>query len=258
MKLHGVFAAAAAGLEPEHCQSRARLERLFSAAANRNRTPNYRMRAQGDAGEIYLYDTIGESWWGGGISAKRFADDLKALGKVKTIDVRINSDGGDVFDGRAIYAHLAEHPARIVAHVDGIAASIASLIAMAGNEIRMADGAFMMIHNAWGIAVGDGPEMRRMGDLLDSVSGSIADTYVARTKQGRTDVVAWMNEETWMTGQQAVDRGFADVLDEPVKAAASVRDASMFRHLPAALHPRRAAAAALIAESAARIGRKAA
>lgn len=208
-----------------------------------NRTLNYRMAAKGDSAEIFIYDIIGEGWFGG-ISAQQFAQDLRALGPVKTIDVRINSDGGDVFEGRAIYTNLAQNPARIVVHVDGLAASIASLIAMAGDEIRMADGAYFMIHNAWGVSVGGSDDMRRTADLLDSVSGSIAETYAVRTKNDRAKIDQWMADETWFTAAQAVDANFADVLDEPVRAAASVRDPGMFRNLPAALQPNRVAAQA--------------
>jgi ATP-dependent Clp protease protease subunit len=208
-----------------------------------SRALNYRMAAKGDSAEIFIYDIIGASWFGG-ISAQQFAQDLRALGAVKTIDLRINSDGGDVFDGRAIYTNLAQHPARVVAHVDGLAASIASLIAMSANEIRMADGSYMMIHNAWGVSIGGSDEMRRTADLLDSVSGSIAETYAARTKNDRAKIDQWMADETWFTAAEAVDANFADVLDEPVRAAASVRDPAMFRNLPAALQPNRVAASA--------------
>lgn len=201
------------------------------------------MAAKGDRAEIFLYDIIGEGWFGG-ISAQQFAKDLRALGAVKTIDVRINSDGGDVFEGRAIYTNLVQHDARIVVHVDGLAASIASLIAMSGDEIRMADGSYMMIHNAWGVGIGEAADLRRTADLLDSVSGTIADTYAARTKNDRAKIDKWMADETWFTAAEAVDANFADILDEPVRAAASVRDASMFRNLPAALRPRRTAAMA--------------
>lgn len=211
-----------------------------------NRPLNYKMNTKAERGEIYLYDIIGSGWFGG-ISAKQFATDLKGLGSVKTIDLRINSDGGDVFDGRTMYSLLAEHSARIVVHVDGLAASIASLIAMAGDEIRMADGSFMMIHNAWGVAIGDAAEMRRMSDLLTSVSATLIDTYAARTQSEADKVKTWMDAETWMTAAEAKERGFCDVMDEPVKAAASVSDPSRFKNLPAVLRPKRAAALAAIA-----------
>lgn len=217
--------------------------RILQSRSGGSRAVNFRVVAKGDAGEIYLYDTIG--FWG--ITANSFKAEMKALGSVKRIDLHINSDGGDVFEGRAIYSQLAQHGAKIVVHVDGLAASIASLIAMAGNEIRMADGAYMMIHNAWGVAIGGSDEMRRTADLLDSVSSTIADTYVARTGCALAEVRAMMDAETWMTAQDAKKNGFCDVVDDPVRAAAAVRDPSMFKHLPAALMPRRAAAAARLA-----------
>lgn len=225
--------------------------------AREPREPNYRVEAKaGDVGEIVLYGIIGESWFGG-ISANQFSRDLKALGNVKTINVRINSDGGDVFEGRTMYTLLAQHPARIVTHVDGLAASIASVIAMAGDEIRMADGSYMMIHRAWGVAIGNEDDMTRTADLLRSVSGSLAETYVARTGNDRAKVDAWMRDETWFTAAEAKEAGFADVVDEPVRAAAAVvhdlvsaKDgrvvpaASRFVNLPSALTPARLRAAA--------------
>lgn len=204
---------------------------------------NYRVVAKGDAADIYLYDSIGSFF---GISAKQFAADLKALGSVKTVNLRVNSDGGDVFDGRAIFTQLAQHPARVIAHVDGLAASIASLIVMAADEIRMAEGAFVMIHNAWGVALGNADEMRRYALLLDSVDQTLVDSYVKRTKNSADDIRAWMAAETWMDGADAVAKGFADVLDESVKVAASVREPAKFRNLPAALRTNRAAALSAI------------
>ncbi len=225
----------------------ARILQFKSASAQRGereRKVNYRMVAKGaDAAEVYLYDSIG----GWGISAAQFKDDLKSLGAPKTIDLRVNSEGGDVFEGRAIYTQLAQHSARVVAHVDGIAASISSLICMAADEIRMADGAFMMIHNAWSFTIGNAADHQKMMDLLNSVDSTMRETYAARTGQTLADVQKWCNDETWMTATEAVARGFADVKDEPVKVAASLRDPSRFRNLPAMLRPNRLAAAAALA-----------
>lgn len=206
-----------------------------------NQPLNYRMENKKDdkkTADIFLYDMIG----GWGITAQRFGQDLKALGDVKTINLRINSDGGDVFDGRAIYTLLAQHPARVISHVDGLAASIASLIMLAGNEVRMADGSFIMIHNAWGMGIGDANEMRRLADLLDSVTASITDTYIARTKGDRKEIENWMNDETWMTASEAKDRGFCDVVTEPLKVAAQLRDPSLFKKPPANLLPNKISA----------------
>ena len=206
----------------------------------------YRVVARSkDAAEIYLYGVIGTDWFGDGVSAKQFADDLKKLGNVKTIDLRINSEGGSVFDGKAMYSLLNEHPAKIVVHVDGLAASAASFVAMAGDEIEIAEGGFVMIHNAYMVAIGDAREMRRSADMLETVNNTIIDTYVARTKGDRKAIAKMMDDETWMTGAEAVKHGFADKMVENLKVAASVSHPERFTKLPAALKPnhRRAAAA---------------
>lgn len=206
----------------------------------------YKMVSRAGKGEIYLYGQIGASWFGDGITAKAFADDLKKLGKVSAIDLRINSEGGDVFEGRTMYSLLAQHEAKITVYVDGLAASIASLIAMAGNEIKMAAGSFFMIHSPWTLSMGNAIDLRRTADLLDSVEGTLIDTYVARTKNDKAKVKKWLDAETWFTADEAKENKFADAVIEPVKAAASVKNADRFRNLPAALRPNRAAALALI------------
>jgi ATP-dependent Clp protease protease subunit len=196
------------------------------------------LRAAKDDAEILIYDGIGQDFWGDGVTAKSFDKELKALGAPKTINVRINSGGGNVFDGIAIYNALARHSARKVVHVDGLAASIASVIAMAGDEILMGDGTFMMVHNAWSFAIGNAAEMRRTADLLDSVSGQIADIYVNRSGQNAKAVKALMDAETWMDADEAVKKGFADGRDkDAVRTAASI-DARAFRNLPPALAAR--------------------
>lgn len=208
--------------------------------------PGYRMFAKDSKGEIYLYGNVGQSWWGDGVSATQFKNDLKDLGAVTQIDLRINSDGGNVFEGRTMYSLLNEHKAKITVYVDGLAASIASLIAMAGDEIKMGDGAYMMIHNAWGLAMGNADEMRRTADLLDSISGTMIDTYAARTGQSRDDIKSWMDAESWMTSQECVDRGFATSVTEPTRVAAMVAHPEIFKHVPQALLPKRAAAQATV------------
>lgn len=198
----------------------------------------YRMAKRGsDRAEIYLYGIVGD-FWGDGVSAKKFADDLKSLGKgIKAIDLRINSEGGDVFAGKAIYSLLVSHEARVVAYVDGLAASIASFVAMAADEIVISEGAFMMVHNAWTVAIGGAADLRSTADLLDTVSGTIRDAYAARTKNSAEKIGKLMDDETWMTGKEAVELGFADSMVENLKVAASVSDPSRFKHLPAALKP---------------------
>ncbi|MGD9880471.1 MAG: head maturation protease, ClpP-related [Reyranella sp.] len=221
---------------------------LPMARAGKNGASGYRMVKRGsDRADVYLYGLIGTDWYGDGVSAKKFADDLKALGaSIKTIDLRINSEGGDVFAGKAMYTLLLDHSARVVVHVDGLAASAASFVAMAGDEIEIAEGAFVMIHNAWTWAVGGAEDMRRKADLLDTVNETIREVYVARTKNTDADVRKWMDAETWMTGKEAVERGFADKIVENLKVAASVSHPESFRNLPQALRPKRARLAAML------------
>jgi ATP-dependent Clp protease protease subunit len=215
------------------------------------KTYSMKVIAKSDLAEIYLYGDIGASWFSEGITASQFSKDLKDLGNVSKIDIRINSNGGDVFEGRTIYSLLVDHKAKKTIYVDGLAASIASLIAMAGDKRIMADGAFMMIHNAWGFAMGDSAEMMRTARLLDSVSASIADTYASRSGYDRNKIVSMMNDETWMDAKQCLDTGFCTkVSDVSMKLAASILPKQQavynYRHIPLKLRPNRAAAEKLI------------
>lgn len=185
--------------------------------------------------EILIYEDVGAGWFGG-VSAKQFADDLKALGAVERIDVRINSYGGDVFDGYAIYQRLVQHEARITTHIDGVAASIASIIAMAGDEINIAEGGWIMIHDAWGMAVGNAADMRDLADRLDAVSGQLAKVYVDRTGAQMDTVRAWMGEEKWFDSAAAIESGFATAVSENLRMAAHTRlPDRRFRNAPRAL-----------------------
>jgi ATP-dependent Clp protease protease subunit len=220
----------------------------FRRMPNAQKIGRYEMKKIGkERGEILLYGLIGQDWFGEGNSSKGFAKDLKALGDVKTIDLRIDSEGGDVFTGKAIYSLLNDHTAEIVVHVDGLAASAASFIAMVGDTIEMAEGAFMMIHDCWSFAIGNAAELRKTADLLDKVNDTIIEVYVGRTGAKDTDVRKWMADETWMTAKECVKLGFADKINENLKVAASVRDPSSFKNLPADLRPNRARAIAAIA-----------
>ncbi len=180
----------------------------------------YDIKAAGSGtAEVFIYDEIG--YWG--ITASDFARDLKALGDVSQINLHINSPGGNVFDGVAIYNLLKHHKASVTTHVDGLAASMASVIAMAGDRIVMPDNALMMIHNPWGGAVGDAAEMRKMADVLDKIKASLMTVYIARTGLSEADVTAIMDVETWYTGSEAVAAGFADETSGAVDLAASMR-----------------------------------
>jgi ATP-dependent Clp protease, protease subunit len=187
-----------------------------------------------NSAEILIYADVGESWWGDGVTAKSFHDELKALGDVATIDVRINSYGGDVFDGLAIHRQLVEHKATVTTHVDGIAASIASVIAMAGERIEISESGFLMIHDAWTIAIGNAEELRAVADRVDATSANIADLYAARCGKSVAQVRDWMKAETWFNGKDAVAAGLCDAIAENVRVAARSRpDWAKFRNTPA-------------------------
>ena len=162
------------------------------------------------AAEVEIYAPIGENWYGDGLTAKRFRDDLKALGNVTDITVRINSPGGEVFDGFSIYNALKEHPAKVTVHIDGLAASIASVIAMAGDVVYMGEGAMFMVHSPWTISMGDADDMRQVAEMLDKISVGLVDAYVAGTDQPRDVVEGWMDGETWFTRDEAIEAGLAD------------------------------------------------
>ena len=194
--------------------------------------------------EILIYEDVGEGWFGG-VTAKQFAEDLKALGKIDIINLRINSAGGDVFDGLAIYRRLVDHPAKVITHVDGLAASIASVIAMAGDEIRISESGFLMIHNAWGVAIGSAEDMRTMAGLLETTTAAINDVYAARTKNKTDQIKKWMDAETWFTGADAVKEGFADSVVANLRVAAHIdNDKHKFKRAPSALTGRPALAKA--------------
>lgn len=170
-----------------------------------------------NAAEISIYDEIG--MWG--VTAKQFISDLKALGDVKDITVSINSPGGSVFDGLAIYNVLRASGANITVKVMGIAASIASIIAMAGKKIVMPENSFMMIHNPLNVVKGNADDMREMADILDKVGASLVATYVARTGKSEEEVKALMDAETLMTATEAKEFGFADEVIPAVEAKAA-------------------------------------
>jgi ATP-dependent protease ClpP protease subunit len=184
-------------------------------------------RAQAKGAEIVIYDEIGAF----GIPAKAFLDELKALGPLPELTLRINSPGGSVFDGVAIYNALRRHDAAITVWIDGIAASIASMIAMAGDEVVMPENAMLVLHEPSGLVAGTASDMRSMAEALDRMKAGMVAAY--RDKSGRDDaeIEALMRDETWLSAQEAVSLGLADRVDEPVRMAAHF-DLSRFRNTP--------------------------
>jgi len=173
---------------------------------------------RGDTAEVLLYDEIGADFYGG-ISAKTFREQVKAI-KSKTLNLRINSPGGSVLEGAAMLAVLDEFPGRIEVDIDGLAASAATFVMMAGDEIRAAANALVMIHNPYGGVIGGAEDMRRTADLLDKVREQILDNYARRAKLSRAELAAAMDAETWYTGAEAVETGLVDSVTEAVNAAA--------------------------------------
>lgn len=177
----------------------------------------YNLRA--DAGKtpvLSIFDDIGAY----GVSAKNFLNDLRSVASTD-VDVEINSPGGDVFAGLAIYNGLRASGKKINVKVLGLAASAASLIAMAGDTIEMPENAFMMVHNPWGFAMGGADEMRNTADVLDKIGTSLVSTYAKRTGKSDAEVTALLDAETWMTAQEAVDAGFATSVTPALAVKAS-------------------------------------
>ncbi len=161
---------------------------------------------------ITMFDVIGQDFWsGGGVTAKKVAAQLRAIGD-RPVEVQMNSPGGDMFEGIAIYNVLREHPQLITIKVMGMAASAASVIAMAGDSVEIGAASFLMIHNCWVLAMGNRHDMRETADFLEPFDKAMADVYALRSEQKTADVSKWMDAETFMSGSLAIERGFADAL----------------------------------------------
>lgn len=174
--------------------------------------------ADGADNTISMFDEIGEDFWsGGGVTAKRIAAALRTIGGQDVV-VNLNSPGGDMFEGIAIYNLLRAHPHNVTVNVLGWAASAASIIAMAADEIVMGAGTFIMIHNAWGGVIGNRHDMREAANLFDSFDSALVDIYEARTSAARADIEAMMDAETFMGPSEAVQHGFADTVNDDIKA----------------------------------------
>ena len=194
----------------------------------------FRMQAKEDqTADIYIYDEIG----GWGISARRFTEDLLSLGNLSHINLHIHSPGGEVFDGIAIYNQLKNHSATITVYIDGLAASMASVIAMVGDTVIMPKNAMMMIHKPWGVSWGDANDMREYADLLDKLENVLIPAYVAKTGKTTEEITAMLEQETWLDGDECVEHGFADKVIEPVKAMASLTSKRIeeFSSMPSAI-----------------------
>lgn len=192
---------------------------------------NIPIECKGDTADVLIYDQIGRSFFDEGVTAKAFAENLRTFKGVKTINVRINSPGGNVFDATAIFNTLRNHGAKVIAHIEGAALSAASLIAMAGDEIRMAANGFLMIHDPSSVARGRAEDMRKHAEMLDRVKATLVATYATRTKQPSDVIAKMMSDETWLSAEDAKAKGFADTISgaSPVVAAF---DPEQFTNVP--------------------------
>lgn len=213
-----------------------------------------RASARPNAAEVLVYGDIGESWFGDSVTAKALVEQLQGI-TADELDVRINSYGGSVADGVAIYNALRRHPATVAVTVDGVAVSIASLIAMAGDTVTMGEGALYMVHAPWSGAVGNAQDMRQAADMLDTYAEAMTGAYTRRLGEDRADDVrAWLTDgaDHWFTAAEAIAEGFADGMAEaasapPDLAAAARMAAPAFARL-FSQYPIPAAAAASLKE----------
>lgn len=206
-------------------------DRLKALGRPRAHGKGLKVKAGADRTEILIYDVIGWPW-------------IEALDVVKVLQgitadeilVRINSPGGDVFDGLAIANALQAHPARVITRTEGIAASIASVVALAGDSVEAAESAFIMIHNPWTCMCGDAEELRHTAGTLDKIGGQLAGIYARKSGQSTEDMQAAMDGETWYTAAEAREAGLVDeVLGEAnteAQAAMAGFDLSIFENTP--------------------------
>lgn len=182
----------------------------------------YSMEKVGQEATINIYGDIGESWWDdssvGANDLKKEIDELKDVSK---INVYINSYGGVVSEGLAIYNSLKRHPAKVATYCDGFAASIASVIFMAGDERIMNDASLLMIHNAWSYAVGNAEELRKMADDLEKITQASVNAYKAHSTLSEEEIKKLMDNETWILPEEALEYGFATSIEKTEKKGAS-------------------------------------
>ena len=215
--------------------------KLFQLIARNKGAGSFKLETGGDEATLWIYDVIvsneADAEWWGGVSAESLVKQLRAL-DVATINIRINSPGGDVFAARAIEQAIRDHSATVIAHVDGYAASAASLITAAADKAIMAPGSFIMIHKAWTFAMGNADDLFATAALLEKVDGTIRQSYEAKAgdKAKDQDFGAMMAAETWFTPEEAIAAGLADEIaaSAPKAQAQPVWDMSAYDHAPEA------------------------
>lgn len=192
-----------------------------------NKWFKFSAKAGGKTAEVTIFGDIGY-----GYTANDFHKELSALGDIKTLHVKINSHGGDVFQGFQIYNMLKRFKGTVVVTIDGLAASMGSVIAMAGDRIIMPENSQMMIHNPVGAMEGGADQIKSFGEALENIQANIVQAYVDKTGLPKERIQSMMDKESWLSAKQAVNLGFADEIEEPIQIAASAYNLSRYRNVP--------------------------
>lgn len=200
--------------------------KAIKALAKEKTTSWYRMEVKDSVADVYIYDEI--SWFG--VSANDFVKDLDEI-KADTIRLHLNTPGGSVFDGIAIYNALKNHKATVETYIEGLAASSGSIVALAGDKVFMADNAFFMIHEPWTVLVGNSTDLRKTADMLDKITGVMINTYVKASGADEKQVKAWIEDETWFTAAEAKEAGFVDEITDEIEIDAK-HDIGVFDKAP--------------------------
>jgi ATP-dependent Clp protease protease subunit len=197
-----------------------------------NRFWEFKAQAEGE-GALYIYSEISDTtWYGDEVTPKEFQKELDALGSIHTLHIYINSPGGDVFAGHAIYTMIKRCTAKTIAHIDGVAASIASVIPMAADKVIMPENAMMMIHLPGAGGFGNSIEHRKIADTLDKVTESMIAAYLGKAKSlTREKLASILEEETWLTASECLEYGFADEVEQGAKAVARLNAEYAKRYL---------------------------
>ena len=218
------------------------MRRDLKAIRNNTRTDWYRISNKADGPvQVLIYGDIGDSWFSDSVPASQFVRDMAEIDPDAAVDFHIHSPGGDVFDGLAIASAIRGHKGKTTAYVDGMAASAASYIAISADEVVMALGAELMIHDAWGFAMGNAADMTKMADDLDHISANIASLYANRAGGEISEWREAMHAETWYNAEEAVTAKLADRIDKGSTVdpdAKNAFDLSIFAHAGRAKAPR--------------------
>lgn len=203
-----------------------RLAKLM--ADNLTAPRSYNIKAEDREAAVYLYGGIG-GWFG--VDAQSFVREINEL-DVDVLNLHVNCPGGDIFDARAMMAALRRHSAKVVAHIDGLAASAATFLVMAADEVRMAQGGRFMIHRGWTLQIGNMNDMRETADLLEGLDQDIASDYAKKTRKKKNELLDLMDAETWLTADESFEMGFVDEVFDPAEAVENRYDLSAYNKAP--------------------------